>query len=44
MWFTESHYNFSYFLFTYVLLIHFILDIVNGVLYPVKQLDHFLGN
>jgi len=37
-------YSFSYFLFIYVLFIHFILDIINGVLYPVKQLDDFLGN
>ena len=37
-------YTFSYFVFTYVLFIHFILDIENGVLYPFKQLDHFLGN
>ena len=37
-------YIFSYFLFTYVLFIHFILGIINGALYPVKQLDHFLGN
>jgi len=37
-------YSFSQFFFTYVLFIHFILDIKNGVLYPVKQLDQFLGN
>jgi len=37
-------FSFSYCLFTYVLFIHFILDIINGALYPVKQLDHFLGN
>jgi len=34
-------FNASYFLFTYVLFINFILDIINGVLYPVKQLDPF---
>jgi hypothetical protein len=33
--------SFSYFLFTYVLFIHFILDIIKGVLYPFKQLDNF---
>ena len=32
------------FFFIYGLFIHFILDIINGALYPVKQLDHFLGN
>jgi len=39
-WFTESHLVFVI-LFTCVLFTHFILDITNGVLYPVKQLDHF---
>ena len=35
-------FSFSDFLFfTYVLFIHFILDINNVALYPVKQLDHF---
>jgi len=29
-------FSFSDFLFTYVLFIRFILDITNGVLYPVK--------
>ena len=37
-------FSFSYFLFTPVLFIHFILDTINGVLYPVKQPDHFLVN
>jgi len=37
-------FTFSYFLFTCVLFINFILDIINGVLYLVKLLDHFLGN
>ena len=36
--------NFSYCLFTYVLFIHFVRDIINGEPYPAKQLDHFLGN
>ena len=35
-------FSFIYFLFTYALFIHFILDIINGVLYPVK-LHHFPG-
>ena len=30
-------FSFSYFLFTYVLFIHFMLDIINGALYPVKR-------
>jgi len=30
-------FSFSHFLFTYVLFIHFILDIINGVLYPIKK-------
>jgi len=34
-------YNFSDFLFTYILFIHFILYKINGALYPLKQLDHF---
>ena len=34
-------FSFSDFIFTYVLFIHFIFDIINGMLYPVKQLDHF---
>jgi len=34
-------FSFSYCLFTYVLFIHFTLDLINGVLYPVKQLDRF---
>jgi hypothetical protein len=34
-------FSFGDFLFTYVLFIHFILDIINGALYPVKQPDHF---
>jgi len=37
-------FSFSYFIFAYVSFIHFILDIINGALYPAKQLDHFLGN
>jgi len=36
-------YRFSYVNFTYVLFNDFTLDIKNGVLYPVKQIDHFLG-
>jgi len=36
-------FSLSDFIFTYFLFIHFILDIINGLLYPVKQLDHFLG-
>jgi len=39
----QIRYSFSYFLFTYVLFIHFILDKINGTLYPVEQLDHLLG-
>ena len=34
-------FSFSYFIFICVLFINFILDIINGVLYPVKQLDPF---
>ena len=34
-------FSFNDFLYTYVFFIHFILDIINGALYPVKQLDHF---
>ena len=41
MWFTKSYSVLVIFFFTYVLFIHFILDIINGVLYPVKQLDPF---
>ena len=41
VWFTESHLVLVIFFFTYVLFIHFILDIINGALYPVKQLERF---
>ena len=34
-------FSFSYFLFTYVLFIHFIHDIINGVLYPVFNKSKF---
>jgi len=41
VWFTESHIVLIIVFYTYVLFIHFILDITDGVLYPVKQPDHF---
>jgi len=37
-------FSFSDFIFTFVSFIRVTLDITNGALYPVKQLDHFLGN
>ena len=40
----RTHIVLVIFFFNYVSFIHFILDIINGVVYPVKQLDHFLGN
>ena len=40
MWFTESHIVLVIFLLI-ILLLHFILDINKGVLYPVKQPNNF---
>ena len=42
MWLTKSHIVLVIFLLIIVLFIHFILDIKKGVLYPVKQINHFL--
>jgi len=41
VWFTESHIVLFISFLLVFLFIHVILDIINGALYPVKQLDHF---
>ena len=43
VWFTESHIVLAILFISHMLFIHVILDTINGVLYPVKQLDHVLG-
>jgi len=42
VWLTKSHVVLVIFLLIIVLFIHFILDIKKGMLFPVKQLNHFL--